>query len=179
MARTGHRITSTARRSLSRKSIVSAPSTARQRWRSRFACVESEKLQLASSMILLFSSTSQPTRVTPPSIQMRHANQSCSWCFMFLRGIPFLGTTVRCSVPEILIGPIGAGPRSLIFKTIRPSLYEWYGPTTKTFNSIFTGTFAFPVTAYSSPTPVSVIHNPSAMYTTRTTSEFFVGYYDV
>ncbi|EWS73604.1 hypothetical protein TTHERM_000251239 (macronuclear) [Tetrahymena thermophila SB210] len=91
------------------------------------------------------------------------------------------GSTVRCSVPEIIIEPQAAAPRSrkLKFKIIRPSLYEWYGKNGEQFNSRVKSEYQFTPIPNTSTSDLNLQYDPPVFYQDRTTTELFLGYYDL
>ncbi|KAL4462643.1 hypothetical protein ABPG74_000473 [Tetrahymena malaccensis] len=91
------------------------------------------------------------------------------------------GSTVRCSVPEIIIEAQATPPRprKLKFKIIRPSLYEWYGKNGEQFNSRVKSEYSFTPTANSATSDLNMQYNPPVFYQDRTTTELFLGYYDL
>ncbi|EWS73605.1 hypothetical protein TTHERM_000252299 (macronuclear) [Tetrahymena thermophila SB210] len=91
------------------------------------------------------------------------------------------GSTVRCSVPEIMIQPQNGAPspRKLKFKIIRPSIYEWYGKNGEQYNSRVKSEYNFTPIPNSSTSDLNLVSNPSVFYQDRTTTELFVGYYDL
>ncbi|KAL4494248.1 hypothetical protein ABPG73_018767 [Tetrahymena malaccensis] len=91
------------------------------------------------------------------------------------------GSTVRCSVPEIMIETqvTAPRPRKLKFKIIRPSLYEWYGKNGEQFNSRIKSEYSFTPIPNNAISDLTIHYNPPVFYIDRTTTELFVGYYDL
>ncbi|KAL4505213.1 hypothetical protein ABPG72_016280 [Tetrahymena utriculariae] len=89
------------------------------------------------------------------------------------------GSTVRCSVPEIIIGTTNAQTRYLSFKIIRPSIYEWYGKNGEQFNSRIKTDYPFAITGNAFTTDLNIFYDPSVFYIGSQTTQLFVGYYDL